>query len=239
MAVAISENYRKLEAHEVDAVAAECENAWRDPSMPERQWNTVVAHELDAFRNGKPVLPYNILLECLRLLPAESNTPETRLLDVGASSGYYSEVLKIGGFKFDYCGCDYSKFYKDFAESKFPGIRFFVADALQLPFAPGSHDIVLHSACLMHCPPYERAIYEAARAAKRYVIFHRTPIVEDSATVFYMKSAYGINCIEVHFNENELIGLFNKYGLRLMHSRELFFNKETKAGQKSYVLEKQ
>lgn len=234
---AVSENYRLLEAHEVDAVAVQCENAWRDPSMPERQWNTVVARELDAFRNRKPVLPYDVLLDCLRLLPIV-NTSETKLLDVGASSGYYSEVLKMGGCRYDYTGCDYSLAYEAFAHIVFPGIQFHRADARNLPFADGSYDIVLHSATIMHIREYEKAIAEAARVASHYVVFHRTPFLEGKPTEFYIKAAYGIDCLEIKINEDELLDLFKVNGLRLMHSRELFFNKETKAGHKTYVMAK-
>ena len=48
----------------------------------------------------------------------------------------------------------------------------------------------------------------AARGLERYAIFHRTPVLQKSATRHFTKDAYGVKTIEIHFNEKELVRLF-------------------------------
>ena len=238
MTAGISEHYRQLEAGEVSGLAAKYADAWKDPLLPWRQHSLVVARELERFRHGEPIKPYAVLLECLKTLPVELNRPTARLLDVGASTGYYSEVLRLSGWQCDYTALDYSQSYKDAAEALFPSIHFEVGDARELPFDSDSFDIVLHGACIMHCADYERAIDEAQRVARKFIIFHRTPVSEVNPTVFYEKLAYGIPCIEACFSETELIALFRSRGLQFWARRDVFFNAETRTGHRSYVLRK-
>jgi ubiquinone/menaquinone biosynthesis C-methylase UbiE len=222
MSTGISDNYRGLTAAESTYDAA-----WQDSAIPERQYRRVVVNELARFKAGGDVLPYRVALECLRMLPAKEGPPS--LLDVGASSGYYSEVFRIGDYPCRYTALDYSHHFKAIAELFYPGIDFKVGNAISLPFESGQFDIVFHSAAIMHIREYQKAIFEAARVAKNYVIFHRTPI-DESGTTYWTKDAYDTPCLEVHFDPKELLEIFASCGLSVIHTVDF--------GMRTYVLAK-
>lgn len=232
----ISTNYRQLAPDEVIQIAAECAKAWQDPAIPRRQYELATKGELESFRNGGSVAPFDALVKCFRQLPITTNSWMTKLLDVGASSGYYSEVVRMKGFLMQYTGCDFSPAFKKLAEELYPDIAFDVEDARKLPYRDDWFDVVLCGATIMHVAEYPKVIAEVARVASRYVIFHRTPIV-DGPTKYYVKDAYSVPCLEIHFNELELMSLFRDHGLRLLYVTNVFWNGTS--GHRSYLLAKE
>lgn len=233
----ISDNYRKLEAAEVGALSSETDAAWCNPEIPRRQYESVVQKELANYRAGFPCAPFDALVEVLNWIP-ETHTEDTRLLDVGASCGYYREVLQIKGFPFRYWAVDYSASFAALAQELYPGIPFRVGDARDLPFEDDSFDIVLHGACIMHIAEYSKCIEQAARVSRKYVIFHRTPVLADRPTEFHAKDAYGVHCLEIHFNEAELMKLFTDSGLNIRGKHDVFWNRNAGFGHTTYLLEK-
>lgn len=231
----VSANYIKIKPENVRAVSETLESAWQSSALPDTQYESVVKGELEALKRGDMVAPYAVLKRLLDKVP-EMNHPETKLLDVGAASGYYSQVLESFGFQCKYQALDYSVYFRGLAEKLFPGIAFEVGSADAIPFPAKSFDVVLHGACIMHLPlTYEKAIQDAARVAKYYVLFHRTPVYTDGTpTEFFHKSAYGIPCVEAHFSEKELVGLFAKYGLSIQH--EDYVCRDGHFAHKSYLL---
>lgn len=234
MNATISGNYRQLDSSEVDSVAAECAAAWRDPQIPMRQFEMVVRDEIAGYRNGERCAPFDALLNCLRPIVRQGMS----LLDIGAASGYYSEVLKIGGLDIDYTGFDFSQSFRVMAELLYPGIKYQIGDARAIPVATESFDIVLTSAVIMHVREYEKCIHEAARVARDYVIFHRTPVFMHKPTAYFVKEAYGVPCLEIHFNEAELRYLFARNGLFLSHQQDVFWNAAEDFGHRTYVTQK-
>lgn len=230
--LSVSSNYRELLPSEVDEVAKECANTWLDPAIPERQYELAVRSELASFRMGGKVAPFNALLACLGHLDMGFSPS---LLDIGASSGMYSEVLELAGYGFEYRACDFSPAFAVLAEKLYPGIAFDVADARSLPYADNAFDVVMSGGTIMHIREYGQVIREAARVASKYVIFHRTPITADH-TSFWVKDAYGIPCLEIHFNELELLSLFMESGLEILHIEDVF--RQYRFGHKSYLLKK-
>lgn len=237
MTVNVSTNYRELQASEVAEVAASCAEAWKDPSIPARQY-AIVKPELENYRNGGACAPFDALARCLKRLPEEMKWPETKFLDVGASAGYYLEILRQASFHCDYVACDFSPAFKVLAEELYPGIRFDVADARQLPYESGSFDIVLSGCVMLHTLEYEQVLAETARVTKQYALFHRTPVLTTKPTTFYVKEAYQVPCLEIWFNEQELISLFRKYGLSVIWQDDVFFDFERSFGHREYVLKK-
>jgi SAM-dependent methyltransferase len=229
----ISDHYRVLNKQEAEGFSYD--KAWLDPAMPELQYERVVKHELAAFKRGEDVLPYRVLLECLGILPIME---DPSLLDIGASSGYYREVIRIGGFPCRYTAVDFSPHYKALAEKLFWNIVFDVADARELPYPDNSFDIVLSSACIMHIREYEQAIREAIRVAEKFIIFHRTPINVGKPSTMYEKEAYGIKTLEWRFDPEELLDIFNNADLKLRGSMDLFMEKDG-SGHRTYLLTKQ
>src|SRR5262245_416814 len=189
----VSANYKKIEPADWDAFDRVFADAWQEPHLPARQYQACVKDELEGYRTGRANSPFDCFINLLKFIPAGPKT----LLDVGASSAYYSEVLSIRGFgaEYAYTAVDFSTYYKDLAGQLFPGIKFEIGSALELPFPANSFDVVLHGACIMHLRRYERAIAEAVRVAKHWVIFHRTPIyLDDTPTEGFVKTAYGVPC---------------------------------------------
>ena len=139
-----------------------------------------------------------------------------RVLEIGCSSGYYSEVFAIKQLGLRYEGCDYSAAFIDLARRLYPGIAFEVGDATGLRYADRSFDVVVSGGCILHIPEYERAIAEAARVSRRWVAFHRTPVLHMHGPVTYTKKAYGVETIEIHFNEQALLRLFSAHGMRVV-----------------------
>lgn len=239
MSGSVSTNYRELAQDEIAAVAASCAEAWKDPAIPLRQYLLAAQPELERYRRGEQVPPFDALVRCLKRLPEEMKWPETKFLDVGASAGYYLEVLRQNSFYCDYTACDFSPAFKVLAEELYPGIKFDVADARQLPYEPGSFDVVLSGATLMHCAEHDQVIAELARVSKQFVILHRTPVLTQRPTTAYLKDGYDVPMIEFHFNESDLFNWFAKYGLTCVWQDEVFFDFEKSFGHREYVLIKQ
>lgn len=218
----VSENYRELNIDEVDAVAIECASAWKDISIPKAQYELCVRRELEYLTEGFPCAPFKALTNCLFNIPfGELIDHKPTLLDIGASSGYYRSVLELSGFNFDYFGLDFSPAFRDMALSLYPDIHFDVGDARSLPYANNNFDVVLHSACLMHIADYNTAIKEAVRVASRYVVFHRTPTIS-GPTRYWRKEAYGVPCLEIHFNQGDLLQIFQANNLSVLHTENVF-----------------
>lgn len=234
----VSTNYRELADNEVASVAADCEQAWMNPDIPQRQFDSVTRGELEDLRNGNPCAPFAAVIRCLRKLPLGFLVSRPKLLDVGASTGYYSEVIRLSGCKFDYHAVDVSPAFQALAAKLYPDIPFEVADARNLPFHDDSFGLVLSGAVLMHSADYVHVIAETARVSSRYVIFHRTPVMTEQPTRYYLKYGYGVPMLEVHFNEEELLKLFWSYGLSMIHSENVSFDERTNYGYRSYLCQK-
>jgi hypothetical protein len=126
------------------------------------------------------------------------------------------------------------------ARRKYPGLRFDVADATGLDYGDDAFDIVVSGGCLLHIPEYAQAIAETARVARRYAIFHRTPVVLGQAEKRYRKSAYGVEMVEIHFNEPQLLSLVTQNGLELIATYTLSETVNAGVGeaQRTYVCRK-
>jgi ubiquinone/menaquinone biosynthesis C-methylase UbiE len=144
-----------------------------------------------------------------------------RILEIGCASGYYYEILEyLLNQRIFYTGVDYSLHLVAMAKDYYPHVAFYVADGANLPFEDYQYDIAISSCILLHVPDFSRHISETARVAKRYVVAHRTPVCRNSPTNYYKKFAYGIETVELHFNEQEIISEFQSHGLKLVKSFE-------------------
>jgi ubiquinone/menaquinone biosynthesis C-methylase UbiE len=164
------------------------------------------------------------------------------LLEVGCSAGHYADVLRARGLTTAYSGCDYSAAFIDRARGRLPGVAFDVQDAARLAYPDASFDIVVSGCCILHIADYPSAIRESARVARGHVLFHRTPVLHTTPTKHYRKLAYGVPCLEIHFNESELLGHFRDAGLRLVDAETIAIGGHAPAGDvelnKSYLCER-
>lgn len=210
---AVSSNYVALQAGEANAEGVRLRNSWQDDALPKRQ-RELVEQQLQQYRRGAAVNVFDVFVKCLRELP--DLKPGMSLLEIGCSSGFYSEVVEIAGLPIKYTGCDYSQPFIEMAREKYPSVDFAVEDATALHYPDRSFDIVVSGCCLLHIPEYAKAVEETARVAHRYAIFHRTPVVWGQPEQWYRKQAYGVETVEIHFNEPEFLALLAKSGLELL-----------------------
>lgn len=214
----VSTHYVEMAADETGSESARLRMAWLNDGMPARQ-RELVDRQLAAYRQGEHVDVFDVLVKSLRDL--EGVAVPMRVLEVGCSSGYYSEVFRIAQLDVDYTGCDYSEPFVVLARQRHPGFSFDVQDATALVYADNAYDVVISGCCLLHIPEYQAAVAETARVASRYAIFHRTPVVLGQPNKYYRKQAYGVETVEIHFNEPQFLQLLADNGLELLATHTL------------------
>ncbi|MBI5922467.1 MAG: class I SAM-dependent methyltransferase [Betaproteobacteria bacterium] len=221
----VSTSYESIQHEHVVEQTQRLRASWQSELIPARQ-RKLVDRQLEAYRTGKPIDVFDVLVAALSSLSTD-NGPRT-LLEVGCSSGFYSEVLNIKNLPYTYSGCDYSLALIDLGKRRYPNIPLSVQDATVLHFENASFDVVVSGGCLLHIPEFEKAIAETARVARESAIFHRTPVVNGLPTQYFRKQAYGVETMEIHFNEEELLALFSKYDLELIAVHTLTQDRDAK-----------
>lgn len=214
----VSSHYVRIAAEDVQSESSRLRSAWKTEDLPRRQ-RELVDRQLAAYRRGDAVDVFDVLVGALRKLP--ENVSGMSTLEIGCSSGFYSEVLDISGIGVRYSGCDYSAPFIDLARKMYPVLSFSVEDATSLSYADEQFDIAISGCCLLHIPEYRKAVTETARVCRRYAIFHRTPVVIDQPDVYYRKKAYGVETVELHFNEAAFLALLAGNGLQLISTYTL------------------
>jgi len=209
----VSSDYCKLHTEEAEIEGRRLRNSWQNEALPQRQ-RMLAEQQINNYRSGVRVDVFDVFLDSLRSLP--DTLQGFTLLEVGCSSGFYSEVIEISRLPIKYSGCDYSEAFIRLAREIYPSVDFAVADATALHYADRSFDIVVSGCCLLHIPEYEKGVQEVARVARHYAIFHRTPVVWGKPNQWYRKNAYGIETVEIHFNEEAFLSLLAENGLELI-----------------------
>lgn len=233
----VSSHYVQIQGSETEQESSRLRGAWQSQDLPVRQ-RELVDTQLAALRRGEPVDVFDVMTRALRALP--SDVRGMSVLEVGCSSGFYSEVFEIAGLGVSYAGCDYSDAFIELARQKYPALRFDVEDATALKYGENAFDIVISGCCLLHIPEYEVAVAETARVACRYAIFHRTPVVLGQPNVYYRKQAYGVETVEIHFNEPQFLKLLDRQGLELIATYTLdeFVQNGVDSANRTYVCKK-
>ena len=231
--VCVSSHYVTLQGEEACSEGMRLRNSWQDEELPKRQ-RELVEQELRNYWNGARIDVFDVFTDCLRSLP--DLTPGMSLLEVGCSSGFYSEVLDISGLRLKYTGCDYSDAFIRLARAKYPPIEFAVEDATALSYPDRNFDIVVSGCCLLHIPEYVKAVEETARVARSYAIFHRTPVVWGLPEQWYRKLAYGVETVEIHFNEPEFLALLKRHGLELLATRTVHAEEQDASGTRGHAI---
>lgn len=215
----VSSHYVELDGNEADRESSRLRAAWQDNGLPARQ-RELVDRQLAEYRRGEKIDVFDVLVGALRQLHGGSQRP-LDVLEIGCSSGYYGEVLDIAGIGATYRGCDYSEGFIAMARERYPEREFDVQDATKLGYQDGAFDVVISGCCLLHIPEYETAVAETARVTNRYAIFHRTPVVIGQPNKYFRKLAYGVETVEIHFNEPEFLALMARCGLELIDTHTL------------------
>lgn len=231
-ATSVSSRYVEIDASRRDSESLRLAASWKTSDLPARQ-RALVERQLKEYRAGVSIDVFDVFGAALRSidnLPANGS-----LLEIGCSSGYYSEVLDVNGLPLRYRGCDYSDAFIDMARSIYPALSFDVEDATRLSYLDDAFDVVVSGCCLLHIPNFKAAIAESARVAKDYVIFHRTPVVYGEPTKYFRKQAYGVETIEIHFSEPQLLDMFRVHGLEVQATFTLNENADPRDSSKGHA----
>lgn len=189
---------------------------WRSPSVAERQMEAY-APLLKAMYAGNPRKDFVVAAQALRL----TNLSRPTLLEIGCGNGHYYEVLShLTGCAIRYVGSDYSPAMIESARGRYPNLKWIVGNAIQLPFTDNSFDVAWSGTVLMHLVAYKKAIQETRRVARRFCVFHSTPVLAEGATTFLSKKAYGTQVAEVIISQAEFENLLHEQGLIIRHILE-------------------
>ena len=211
----VSSHYVEMQGAAADAESARLRGAWQDNDLPKKQ-RELVDRQLSDYKKGAAIDVFDVMIEALRKVPKEQG--RISVLEVGCSSGFYSEVFEIAGLDVDYAGADYSDAFIALARENYPSLKFDVEDATALHYPADAFDVVISGCCLLHIPEYEAAVAETARVARRFAVFHRTPVVLDQPNRHFRKLAYGVETVEIHFNEPQFLDLLRSHGMELLHT---------------------
>lgn len=181
---------------------------WQSASFPDMQ-NKFTKNILTDYKNIPAIVS---LLELTKQVAKKGDS----VLEIGCSTGYHGKIFQLEKLGLAYEGCDYSRAFIERAKALYPKLTFKVADNTSLSYRKGKFNLVISGCCILHIIDYEKAISETARVAKNYVIFHRTPIINFQKTTFVTKKAYGVEMLEIIFNESELVNLFAKAHLAII-----------------------
>ncbi|MCU7513958.1 MAG: glycosyltransferase [Ignavibacteria bacterium] len=209
-------------------------SAWKDDSIPEKQ-RALVQQELKEMYAGKAPKPFTVLADLLN--PYMGN--KASILEIGCASGYYYEILEyLLNRRIKYTGVDYSNALIEMAKKIYPKVPFYEADGAAMPFDDLSFDVSISSCILLHVPNYKEHIKETARLTKKYIIAHRTPVCKKRSNQLQKKYAYGIETMELIFNEQDFLDEFRKNNFHLIDKNEYYSNSAADEYQVSYVFKR-
>lgn len=227
----VSDGYRTIERGDVTEAL---ELAWKNPTIPLQQ-RALVQQQLMEMYRGNIVQPFKVLADILVPLAEEGGS----LLEIGCSSGYYYEVLEyLLKKQIAYAGVDYSEPMIELARDYYPEAQFFTADGANLPLADRSFRVVVSGCILLHTPNYIKHITETCRVAEKWIVVHRTPICRERQTICLSKMAYGVETVELRFNEQELLGHFAQQGFKLIKACAYLEQVQDDEYEVSYLLER-
>ncbi len=210
-------------------------DAWKSPTIPMLQREIVQSELEQMYKCNTPIL-FDVLAKLLS--PIINNNSD--ILEIGCSSGYYSEIIEyILGKKINYTGLDYSEAFINSAKELYPKSSFITANAEDIPLDDNSVDIVISSGVIQHSTKYSEQIASAVRVSGNYIIFHRLPICKKRPTHFNKKEIYSVDILEVRFNEQEIFDVFNTNNLLLAKSIEYYSNEKDDEYELSLLYKKQ
>jgi len=165
-------------------------------------------------------------------------------LDVGCGTGPLYQMIKDsdGRWNFKYKGTDYSRTMVDTAKREFPEADWEVQDARDLKEGDSSWDAVVIMHCLDHLDDYDKAIEEAARVAKKYVLIVLWRGFVGEYTHLNDRNMYGKEEGEEpwedtylqEYSRDALFDSFKKHNLNLV--KEIFGEEISDPGKYNYLV---
>jgi ubiquinone/menaquinone biosynthesis C-methylase UbiE len=196
-------------------LSAKLINAWQDPSISILHRETI-NRQLKLMYNGTSVLEFKALADAIK---ATKSDPE-RIIELGCASGFNYEVLcYLLGHQVKYLGVDISNAMIAMAHRYYPHEPFMVGDARNLLLDKGSCDILLLSNLIQHLDVPDKALSEASRVSREWVILHHVPITP-SKTTYFIKKEYDLDILETHFTETDLQRMLSQYGFTIQKAMD-------------------
>lgn len=194
---------------------------WQNEGIPQLQ-RVIVNKQLENLKRGYIDPVFNSLGEALKTIPMR----EFSFLDVACATGYYYEVLKNLEPRMNYYeGSDYSAAMITEAKKYYPDQIFNVQDATKLTYQDNSFDIVMLAGVIEHIPAFEKALMEAARVARHYVVIHRCPLINGQDNVYTLGAQYNIQTPRTFFSQDALEKIMTQYHCSLFGQRNVYQNK--------------
>lgn len=203
----------------------ELAGAWQDDDIPDLQ-RRVADVQLADLERGVVDPVFAALAAALRHVDLERFS----ILDAACASGYYSEVIRVLDPRpIAYEGCDYSSAMIESARTHHPGVTFSVEDLTALTKADDSFDVVLLAGVLEHIPEYGRAIEEAGRVARDYLIVHRSPMLSGPDHIRTIGTQYNIRTPRTFFSLERLGSEISDVGFDRIASIDVYPSKRPPA----------
>jgi len=216
------------------AITSQMTSAWRDEKIPERQ-RALVQEELATMYKGSVAASFRSLADILK----PHTAPGSAVLEIGCASGYGYEILSyLLNLPLQYTGVDYSEAMIAMAKDYYPRVRFFAADGANLFFSDRQFPIVISSCILLHTPNFREHIFETVRVAGKYVVAYRTPVCRQSPTRYMKKFAYGVETVEMIFQEDAFIQEFQIQGMKLLDKRIYHADPAQDTYQATYIFQR-
>jgi MoaA/NifB/PqqE/SkfB family radical SAM enzyme/ubiquinone/menaquinone biosynthesis C-methylase UbiE len=224
----ISDGYQEITQAEITQTM---EAAWKNPTIPLQQ-RALVQKQLDQMYHGEIAVPFQVLANIITPVIRNGDT----LLEIGCASGYYYEILEyLLNKRLTYTGVDYSEAMIELAKEYYPAAAFFAADGANLFFADRQFHTVISSCVLLHVPNWRQHVFETVRVAEKYVVVSRTPVCRNNPTRYMKKHAYGVETVELLFNEAEIVREFLLHGLELTNAIQYYSNPADDEYQVTYL----
>lgn len=209
-------------------------NAWKNPQIPELQ-RELVQGELEQMYKGNTPILFDVLVKLLNPILRKNS----EVVEIGCSSGYYSEVIEyLAVKKIKYSGIDYSEAFINMAKEYYPKHNFILANAEDLPINENSAEIIISAGVLSHSLKYAEQISSLVKAASEHIIIHRLPICKNRATHYNKKKLYNTEILDIRFSADEINAIFKLYGLEIVKSIEYYTNEKDDEYELSLLLKK-
>ena len=203
--------------------------------IPARQRALVQEELADMYRNNIAV-PFQVIGDILK----PHVFPHCPVLEIGCASGYYYEVMEyLLKTPLAYTGVDYSEPLIAMARGLLSrsDVRCCRRRHASFLFRAGSGSLSRPASCFTS--PSTGSTSGRRRAFRKDMSSpHRTQICRRRPTQFFRKLAYGVETLEIIFQESELLHIFAENGLKEMNRIEYHADPDQDFYEVTYLFEK-
>lgn len=177
---------------------------WSKDKIGELQ-RVLVDYQLHQMKLGSGPKLFKIIWDVFNVI--ENKESGYKLLDVGCTSGYFSEVIDyFFPNVFNYNGCDYNSSSVELAKKYYPSKNFFVNDLTNLTINDKEYDITFLSGVIEHVPEYKKGVSELCRVTKKYIVLHRIWL-QDGPTTCKKGTQFFVPVIRNYYNKKEFFDI--------------------------------